>query len=185
MLTIPSIPKNYGPWNFKCQGPGPKFIKYTIEEICKFTLVYQKIKKSEVYIDIYLKSEENMAKLNKKFLHKIGPCDTISVPIDNQSLKDPSPTLLGMIFLCLPIIKEDAIYLKRHEIAHLAHIVIHSTLHLLGFTHENEQDSQSMEAKEKLILAKLGIPAPYANFPYSKLDSIEHTDLNNIKIIKP
>ena len=161
MLTIPSIPKNYGPWHFKCQGLGPKFIKETIEEICKFTLVYEKIKKPEIYIDLYLKSSQKMALLNKKFLNKIGPCDTISIPIDNKSINKPNPTLLGTIFLCLPIIKEDAKHLNRNELAHLAHITIHSMLHLLGYTHENDQDSQSMEAKEKLILGKLGIPYPY------------------------
>lgn len=169
MLTIPSIPKNYGPWNFKCQGFGPKFIKSTIEEVCKFTLVYQKIKKSEIYIDIYLATEEKMAKLNEKFLKKTGPCDTISIPIDNQSIYEKHPTLLGTMFLCWPIIKLDANYLNRNELAHLAHIVTHSTLHLLGFTHEEEIERQSMEAKEKLILGKLGIPSPYINFSASSL----------------
>ncbi len=161
MLTIPSIPKGFGPWNFKCQGKSPKTIKSIIEEICKVTLVHSKVKKSEVYLDIFLKTESEMAELNQKLMKKEGPCDTISLPIDNETLKNPEPTLLGTIILCWPVIKADADKMGRNEIAHLAHIVVHSMLHLLGYEHETQEQTQSMEAREIFLLSKLGVPSPY------------------------
>ena len=165
MLTIPIVPRGYGPWDFKCQGPGPKMIKSIIEEVCKIVLVQSKIKKKDVYIDIYLKSEEEISAINKKFMKKDGPCDTITIPVDNQTLKEPGPTLLGTMFLCLSVIKADAAHIKRNEIAHLAHIVVHSMLHLLGYEHETHEQTQSMEGKEVFILAKLGVSSPYNNIP--------------------
>jgi len=162
VITIPVIPKGFGPWDFKCMGIGPKTIKSVIEELCKITLVHSKIRKKEVYIDLFLKTTEDMAVLNQKLMKKEGPCDTISLPVDNASLANEEPTLLGTIFLCWPVIKADAEYLKRHNMAHLAHIVVHSMLHLLGYEHELPEQAQSMEAREVFILSKLGVSSPYS-----------------------
>ena len=161
MLTIPSIPKGYGPWKFRCVGPGPKNIKFIIEEIVKVTLAYEKIKKKDIFIEIFLNSREKMEVLHKQYLKKDGPTDTISLVMDNKSLKEGGPTMLGIIQLCWPVIKEDAQHANKDDMRHLAHIVIHSTLHLLGYDHEKEQDARQMESKEILVLARMGVPNPY------------------------
>ena len=44
---------------------------------------------------------------------------------------------------------------------HLCHLVVHGTLHLLGYDHEQDDDAETMEAMERDILAGLGIPDPY------------------------
>lgn len=44
---------------------------------------------------------------------------------------------------------------------HVQHLLVHATLHLLGYDHENDPDAQMMEATERAILAKLDIPDPY------------------------
>lgn len=164
MLTIPSIPKGYGPWQFKCFGKAPNLIKNLIEEIVKIVLVHEKIKKKALKIDLISKNRAEMEILNKEILGKEGATDVISQPIDSDSLSSEHPTLLGALILCWPIIKEDAEHLKRDEIQHLAHIVIHGTLHLLNYRHEGEEDRRRMESKEIAILAKLGIQSPYLGF---------------------
>ena len=45
---------------------------------------------------------------------------------------------------------------------HLCHLVVHGTLHLLGFDHDVADDAEIMESAEREILAGLGIPDPYA-----------------------
>ena len=51
---------------------------------------------------------------------------------------------------------------KKTAADHLAHLVVHGTLHLLGYDHEtSEADAERMEALERRILAKLGIADPY------------------------
>ena len=45
---------------------------------------------------------------------------------------------------------------------HLAHLAVHGYLHLLGYDHENDRDARKMERLEVEILARLGVPDPYA-----------------------
>lgn len=164
MLTIPTIPRGYGPWNFKCYGSGSKLIKNLIESITRSVLFFEKIKSPNIIIELNLKDKENMQILHNKFMNKNEPTDTISIPIDSiKELEEENerPILLGTVFLCWPIIKEDAAHLQKDEFAHLAHIVVHSILHLLGHEHTTEKGKQSMEAKEIKILSKLGVPSPY------------------------
>ena len=44
---------------------------------------------------------------------------------------------------------------------HLRHLVVHGVLHLLGFDHESDAEAEVMEAREREILAGLGVPDPY------------------------
>ena len=44
---------------------------------------------------------------------------------------------------------------------HVRHLLVHATLHLLGYDHQNDPDAERMEAAERAILAGLGIPDPY------------------------
>jgi probable rRNA maturation factor len=45
---------------------------------------------------------------------------------------------------------------------HLAHLALHGFLHLLGYDHESHRQAETMERRERLILARLGVPDPYA-----------------------
>ena len=45
---------------------------------------------------------------------------------------------------------------------HLAHLALHGFLHLLGYDHESHRQAEAMERRERLILARLGVPDPYA-----------------------
>jgi probable rRNA maturation factor len=44
---------------------------------------------------------------------------------------------------------------------HYAHLIIHGSLHLLGYDHENTSDANIMERKEIMLLKKIGIDNPY------------------------
>ncbi len=57
--------------------------------------------------------------------------------------------------------KEEAKEQKKQELAHWAHMVVHGTLHLLGYDHQTDADANIMETKEVHILSKLGYSDPY------------------------
>ena len=69
---------------------------------------------------------------------------------------------LGDIVICLPLAQREAGEQQKPLSSHFAHLVIHGTLHLLGYRHGEEEDSRTMEDLEVKILRKLGIPDPYA-----------------------
>ncbi len=69
---------------------------------------------------------------------------------------------LGDVVLARQTIWREARDQKKAPADHLAHLVVHGTLHLLGHDHEASQaDAERMEALERRILAKLGIADPY------------------------
>jgi probable rRNA maturation factor len=71
------------------------------------------------------------------------------------------PVLLGDVVLALTTVEREAREQKKPLADHLAHLVVHGVLHLLGFDHENDTDAAIMEAREVEILESLGVPDPY------------------------
>jgi probable rRNA maturation factor len=73
----------------------------------------------------------------------------------------PDGTLTADLVLCLPVLKREAKEQKKPLLHHAAHLVIHGTLHALGYDHLNSQDASRMESLETQILSKMRIPDPY------------------------
>ena len=71
------------------------------------------------------------------------------------------PDLLGDIVICATVVEKEAVQQKKKPKAHWAHMVVHGTLHLLGFDHMKKHEAEKMEAMEISILEKLGFENPY------------------------
>jgi metalloprotein, YbeY/UPF0054 family len=75
--------------------------------------------------------------------------------------------LLGDIIICAPIVQQEADTANIDLLAHWAHMVVHGTLHLIGYDHMSKEEAEAMEAIEKQILNDLGYPNPYgAKLPH-------------------
>ena len=72
------------------------------------------------------------------------------------------PGFLGDIALAAETIVEEAQFQGKRFENHAAHLVVHGFLHLLGYDHEKPADAEAMEARERAILASIGIDDPYA-----------------------
>jgi probable rRNA maturation factor len=69
--------------------------------------------------------------------------------------------LLGDLVICRDVVEAEAAEQAKPLDAHWAHMVIHGTLHLVGYDHETADEAATMEALEAEILAELGWPNPY------------------------
>ncbi|MBF0381876.1 MAG: rRNA maturation RNase YbeY [Magnetococcales bacterium] len=75
---------------------------------------------------------------------------------------EDGPTPLGDILLAYETIVKESTEQNKPFLHHVTHLVVHGTLHLLGYDHERSpQDAQQQEAREVAILAKLNLPNPY------------------------
>ncbi len=70
--------------------------------------------------------------------------------------------LEGDVVICAPAVVREARAQGKSARAHHAHLLVHGLLHLQGFDHERERDALRMEARERAILARLGVADPYA-----------------------
>jgi len=71
--------------------------------------------------------------------------------------------LLGDLVICSEIVNEEAQQQNKTKEAHWAHIIIHGSLHLLGYDHETEAEAEKMEAKEIRLLKSFGWSDPYCS----------------------
>lgn len=103
---------------------------------------------------------EEGAELNSTWRQKAGPTNVLAFPGPGD-LPPGMPREYGDLVICLPVVLREAAEQGKPPVDHLAHLVVHGTLHLLGYTHDGEDDAARMEALETRVLAGLGIPAPY------------------------
>lgn len=73
----------------------------------------------------------------------------------------PEAQELGDIAIAWETCRTEAEAQRKPFDDHVAHLLVHATLHLLGYDHENDPDAETMEAAERSILAQLQIPDPY------------------------
>jgi len=69
---------------------------------------------------------------------------------------------MGDVALAYGVCAREAAEQGKPLAAHLQHLVAHGVLHLVGYDHEDDTDAEAMEAREREILAGLGLPDPYA-----------------------
>ncbi len=119
-------------------------------------------------------NDARIAVLNADFRGKPQPTNVLSWPSDERGAekdgaapKAPSPGApempdeLGDIAIAWETCAREAAEAGRPMPDHVTHLLVHATLHLLGFDHTRPKDAALMEAIEVAILAKMGISNPY------------------------
>jgi probable rRNA maturation factor len=119
-----------------------------------------------VEISVRLTGNEEVRALNAKWRGKDKPTNVLSFPmVENYDLLDANVAqrelLLGDIILAHGICLEEAAEKGVSFEEHATHLLVHGTLHLLGYDHHDEDDAADMESREIRALQRLGIPNPY------------------------
>jgi probable rRNA maturation factor len=129
---------------------------------------YPEIADSErpVEISVSLSDDEHVRSLNAKWRGKDKATNVLSFPMADEldlirANVDGAELLLGDIILAKGVCAAEAAEKSVSLEEHTSHLVVHGTLHLLGYDHQREADATDMEAREVRALARLGITNPY------------------------
>ncbi|MDX1824256.1 MAG: rRNA maturation RNase YbeY [Thiohalomonadales bacterium] len=135
-------------------GPEEDDIRRWIE-----TVLATEAYSADVELTVRVVDEDEMAALNARYRHKTGPTNILSFPF--EAPPGVELNLLGDLVIAAPVVKQEASEQGKTESAHWAHMIVHGTLHLLGYDHQDPADAEDMEAREIRILKQLGYSNPY------------------------
>lgn len=140
--------------------------------------VFSALNVADKEITIRVVDESESQELNYQYRSKNSPTNVLSFPFEmpdfiamqdedeepnDIGLADIEFNLLGDLVICAPVVATEAQQQNKKLFHHWAHMVVHGTLHLLGYDHINDDEAEHMEALERQILQQLAIDDPYQN----------------------
>ena len=119
-----------------------------------------------VELSVRLASDEEVRGLNAHWRGKDRATNVLSFPMAEayeleQSDEDGPAIMLGDLILAHGVCEREAAEKGISVEQHATHLVVHGTLHLLGYDHEADGDAADMEEREVRALSRLGIANPY------------------------
>lgn len=126
----------------------------------------------EAEVSLLLVTAEDIQEINREHRGIDAPTDVLSFPLisypspgefgevetdEDNFNPDTGEALLGDIVLCIDKVKEQARNFGHSEKREYAFLILHSILHLLGYDHITQQESELMEDKQNKILGQMGI----------------------------
>lgn len=119
---------------------------------------------SDCEIGIACVDHPESQQLNLEYRQKDKPTNVLSFPSDlpdeMAAVLDSFP--IGDLVICMPVVLSEAVEQNKTPLNHFTHMLVHGTLHLMGYDHEtSDEDAEEMEALEIDILTKLNLENPY------------------------
>ncbi|HCM31148.1 MAG TPA: rRNA maturation RNase YbeY, partial [Acinetobacter radioresistens] len=129
-----------------------------LKKVIETTLRHLDVKQ-DCEIGIACVDLDQSQQLNLEYRRKDKPTNVLSFPseIPEEILPMLAARPLGDLVICIPVVLQEAAEQQKVPVEHFTHMLVHGTLHLLGYDHEiSDEDADEMEALEIEILAKLG-----------------------------
>ena len=149
------------------------------------TLTHLGLRVDDYLISVLACDDAKIATLNADFRGKPTPTNVLSWPSEERGVEvagdtpelpdigQEIPYELGDIAISFDTCLQEAKVSNTPFEQHVLHLMIHGTLHLLGYDHIFDKDAALMEGIETKVLATLGVPDPYAAHEALSLDNVE------------
>ncbi len=141
-----------------------------VEDICRqavraavlATLKLSTMTIAQAEVSLVLSDNTFIQGLNRQYRNIDRPTNVLAFPgNDPQMNASPMPIVLGDVVVAFESALAEAREENKSLADHLRHLVVHGTLHLLGFDHQNDADADEMETLEIKVLSSLGVGNPY------------------------
>ena len=109
-------------------------------------------------VSLSIVDKDTIHKLNKDYRNVDRETDVLSFPMDEEAFDNEGNPIfiLGDIVICLDMARNQAAEFGHSLEREMMYLICHSTLHLLGYDHIEEDDKAKMRAKEKEVMKNLG-----------------------------
>ena len=111
---------------------------------------------SDAEMTVRLVDAEEGQALNRDYRHKDYATNVLTFDYATE------PVVMADLIICSPVIEREALEQGKDLVAHYAHMLVHGALHAQGWDHEDPEEAEAMEAREREVLAALGFDDPYA-----------------------
>ena len=113
-------------------------------------------------VSVRIVDADEINALNREYRSIDRPTNVLSFPAGQVAgLPAAEAVPLGDIVVCADVVADEAGQQGKTVTDHWAHMLVHGALHLLGYDHEVDDDARTMEALERRILTREGLPDPY------------------------
>ncbi|OOF45697.1 rRNA maturation RNase YbeY [Rodentibacter trehalosifermentans] len=112
-----------------------------------------------VEMTVRIVDEAESHQLNLTYRGKDRPTNVLSFPFECPD--EVELPLLGDLVICRQVVEREACDQGKPLMAHWAHMVVHGSLHLLGYDHIDDEQAEEMESLETQIMQRLGFADPY------------------------
>ncbi|QEH47055.1 rRNA maturation RNase YbeY [Aggregatibacter actinomycetemcomitans] len=113
----------------------------------------------EIEMTVRIVDETESHALNINYRGKDRPTNVLSFPFECPD--EVELPLLGDLVICRQVVEREAQEQDKPLMAHWAHMVVHGSLHLLGYDHIEDDEAEEMESLETQIMIGLGFVDPY------------------------
>mgnify|MGYP003088765247 FL=1 len=131
----------------------------TVEQIEQWATAAVQPQSDEVEMTVRIVDEAESHELNLNYRGKDRPTNVLSFPFECPD--EVELPLLGDLVICRQVVEREAQEQDKPVMAHWAHMVVHGSLHLLGYDHIEDDEAEEMESLETQIMTGLGFAEPY------------------------
>ncbi|EGT79083.1 rRNA maturation RNase YbeY [Haemophilus quentini] len=131
----------------------------TEEQIVQWATAAVQPEGDEVEMTVRIVDEAESHELNLTYRGKDRPTNVLSFPFECPDQVELP--LLGDLVICRQVVEREAAEQEKPLMAHWAHMVVHGSLHLLGYDHIEDDEAEEMESLETQIMQGLGFDDPY------------------------
>ena len=131
----------------------------TAEQIEQWATAAVQPQSDEVEMTVRIVDEAESHELNLNYRGKDRPTNVLSFPFECPD--EVELPLLGDLVICRQVVEREAQEQEKPLMAHWAHMVVHGSLHLLGYDHIEDDEAEEMESLETQIMTGLGFADPY------------------------
>ena len=131
----------------------------TAQQIEQWATAAVQPQSDEVEMTVRIVDEAESHELNLNYRAKDRPTNVLSFPFECPD--EVELPLLGDLVICRQVVEREAQEQDKPVMAHWAHMVVHGSLHLLGYDHIEDDEAEEMESLETQIMTGLGFADPY------------------------